>query len=93
MAKGHEDTACYRYPVLLSQAEVGGDPGDPVVDADRALPRRRERTRRASPSGLVATSTHDTKRSEDVRARLAVLSERPSEFETARALRRWARTA
>lgn len=82
MAKGHEDTALYRYPALLAQAEVGGDPGD---DCAGAL--ARFHTRAAAHRGLVTTSTHDTKRSEDVRARLAVVSERAEEFEAG--LRRW----
>jgi malto-oligosyltrehalose synthase len=87
MAKGHEDTACYRYPALLAQAEVGGDPGDPVLDAvvrthDRARARLAD-----GRLGMTATSTHDTKRSEDVRARLAALSERADAFELA--LGRW----
>jgi malto-oligosyltrehalose synthase len=83
-AKGHEDTACYRYPALLAQAEVGGDPGDDATGALALLHRRAARHR-----GLVATTTHDTKRGEDVRARLAVLSELPGEFE--RGLARWRR--
>ena len=87
MAKGHEDTACYRYPALLAQAEVGGDPGDPVDDA---LARAHERGRARLTDGrlgMTATSTHDTKRSEDVRARMAALSEHADEFESA--LARW----
>jgi (1->4)-alpha-D-glucan 1-alpha-D-glucosylmutase len=93
MAKGHEDTACYRYPVLLAQSEVGGDPGDPALGAvDRFTRRVLERYARGE-RGLNTTSTHDTKRSEDVRARLAVLSERPAEFETALSLWRRDRVA
>jgi (1->4)-alpha-D-glucan 1-alpha-D-glucosylmutase len=83
MAKGHEDTACYRYPVLLAQSEVGGNPGDPVVDAVEDFHGRVAQRHARGERGLNASSTHDTKRSEDVRARLVVLSERPSEFETA----------
>ncbi len=83
MAKGHEDTACYRYPVLLAQSEVGGDPGDPATDAIARFHRRVGERWSHGRRGLVATSTHDTKRSEDVRARLAVLSERPAAFEAA----------
>ena len=87
MAKGHEDTACYRYPALLAQAEVGGDPGDDARDAvGRAHTRARARLADGR-LGMTATSTHDTKRSEDVRARLAVLSEHPDAF--ASALARW----
>jgi len=79
MAKGVEDTAFYRSHVLVARNEVGGDPGAPVSDGK--LPRARPR------GSLNATSTHDTKRSEDVRARLAVLSEIPDEWEGA--LKRW----
>lgn len=82
MAKGHEDTACYRYPALLAQNEVGGNPGS---DVRSAVPRFHDLAH--GYSGLVATSTHDSKRSEDVRARLCVLSERSEEF--ARGLARW----
>ncbi len=82
MAKGHEDTACYRYPALLAQNEVGGDPGAGARDAV-------DRFHAMAPGfrGLIGTSTHDSKRSEDVRARLCVLSERPQAF--ASALTRW----
>ncbi len=82
MAKGHEDTACYRYPALLAQNEVGGDPGADVRDAVT-----RFHTLASTYRGLIGTSTHDTKRSEDVRARLCVLSERADVFE--RGLARW----
>jgi (1->4)-alpha-D-glucan 1-alpha-D-glucosylmutase len=82
MAKGHEDTACYRYPALLAQNEVGGDPG---ADTHDAVTRFHGLAR--SYRGLVGTSTHDTKRSEDVRARLCVLSERVEAFE--QGLARW----
>jgi (1->4)-alpha-D-glucan 1-alpha-D-glucosylmutase len=82
MAKGHEDTACYRYPALLAQNEVGGDPGADARDAVRHFHDVARVNR-----GLVATSTHDTKRSEDVRARLCVLSERAEAFEDG--LARW----
>jgi (1->4)-alpha-D-glucan 1-alpha-D-glucosylmutase len=82
MAKGREDTACYRYPALLAQNEVGADPG---ADERDAVPRFHRLAQ--SYSGLIATSTHDSKRSEDVRARLCVLSERSGEFEAG--LGRW----
>jgi (1->4)-alpha-D-glucan 1-alpha-D-glucosylmutase len=82
MAKGHEDTACYRYPALLAQNEVGGDPGADVHDAASQFHALAGRHR-----GLVGTSTHDSKRSEDVRARMCVLSERSAEFEAG--LARW----
>ncbi len=76
MAKGHEDTACYRFPALLAQNEVGGDPG---ADARDAVTRFHALA--TVHRGLVGTSTHDTKRSEDVRARLCVLTERAEAFE------------
>jgi (1->4)-alpha-D-glucan 1-alpha-D-glucosylmutase len=70
MAKGVEDTAFYRYARLLALNEVGGDPGRfslSVADFHRANAER-------PPRNLLATTTHDTKRSGDVRARLAALS-------------------
>ncbi|MEV7611643.1 alpha-amylase family glycosyl hydrolase [Streptomyces sp. NPDC089799] len=75
-AKSLEDRAFYRYAPLLSACEVGGDPGDPAVSAQEfhAYCGRLERDWPASGTVL---STHDTKRSADVRARIAVLSERP----------------
>jgi (1->4)-alpha-D-glucan 1-alpha-D-glucosylmutase len=80
VAKGVEDTALYVYYPLLSLNEVGGNPEPSAV-----LPREaffnfiRER-QRLWPNSLNATSTHDTKLSEDVRARLNVLSEIPDEW-------------
>jgi len=74
MAKGYEDTALYVYNRLLSLNEVGGDPTQFGASAE-ALHRFQENRQRLWPLGLSATSTHDTKRSEDVRARLDVLSE------------------
>ncbi len=88
MAKGVEDTASYRSVALLARSEVGAHPGSAPggVAAFHAL----NRARLARwPGSLSATSTHDTKRSEDVRARLAVLAEVPDRWE--RALRRWRR--
>jgi (1->4)-alpha-D-glucan 1-alpha-D-glucosylmutase len=85
-AKGIEDTAFYRYVPLASLNEVGGSPdrfGTPV----KRFHRRCQERRSSWPHGLSASSTHDTKRSEDVRARLNVLSEIPVEWE--RAIRRW----
>src|SRR5205085_4261183 len=79
MAKGMEDTAFYTYNRFLSLNEVGGDPrrfGVSVAAFHEA------NVARASdwPHALLATSTHDSKRSEDVRARLDVLSELPAEW-------------
>jgi (1->4)-alpha-D-glucan 1-alpha-D-glucosylmutase len=81
MAKGHEDTALYRDAVLVSRNDVGGDPGrHPDGALDRFQRHNVERSR-DWPRTMVTTSTHDTKRSEDVRARIAVLSELAGEFE------------
>lgn len=80
MAKGLEDTALYRYHRLTALNEVGGDPGcfGTTVPRfhDACVTAQRER-----PLALLASSTHDTKRSEDVRARLALLSEIPAEWD------------
>jgi (1->4)-alpha-D-glucan 1-alpha-D-glucosylmutase len=86
MAKGLEDTAFYVYNRLMSLNEVGGDPGRfgvhvPVLHS--FLQDRQENC----PYALSASSTHDTKRSEGVRARLNVLSEMPREWQ--KALGRW----
>jgi (1->4)-alpha-D-glucan 1-alpha-D-glucosylmutase len=73
MAKGVEDTALYRYVRLVALNEVGGDPGRfglPVEEFHRANTKRAERF----PLHLLATTTHDTKRSGDVRARIAALA-------------------
>jgi (1->4)-alpha-D-glucan 1-alpha-D-glucosylmutase len=79
MAKAVEDTAFYRYMPLLALNEVGGDPGNPGTQAEE-FHSWCARTQSSHPFGLLATSTHDTKRSEDVRARLSVLSEVPEEW-------------
>ena len=76
MAKGMEDTACYVYNRFISVNEVGGSPkqfGIPVDEFHEGNQKRLEHW----PYSMLATSTHDTKRSEDVRARLNVLSEMP----------------
>lgn len=77
MAKAVEDTVFYRFNRLLALNEVGAEPsrfGISVADFHAAL-----RQRRADwPHALSATSTHDTKRGEDTRARIAVLSEMPT---------------
>lgn len=84
-AKGVEDTALYLYNRLVSLNEVGGEP-----DRFGVTPEQLHRWMAARPRhGLSATSTHDTKRSEDVRARISVLSEIPAEWKAATA--RWAR--
>jgi (1->4)-alpha-D-glucan 1-alpha-D-glucosylmutase len=86
MAKGFEDTALYTYNRLISLNEVGGDPSSSGIPTDEF--HRRNLTRAARwPHTLNATSTHDTKRSEDVRARIDVLSEIPEEWE--RHLTQW----
>jgi len=85
-AKGIEDTALYLYNRLVSLNEVGGDPTvfglEPSAVHDWMIERRRR-----WPSALSATSTHDTKRGEDARARLDVLSEIPGAWKTA--IARW----
>ncbi len=88
MAKGLEDTAFYRYCPLLSLNEVGGSPdkfGVALTDFHAKNLSRRQSWRNA----MLASSTHDTKRSEDVRARINVLSEIPAEWY--RAVRAWQR--
>jgi (1->4)-alpha-D-glucan 1-alpha-D-glucosylmutase len=86
MAKGVEDTALYRWLALISLNEVGGDPrrfGVSPEDFHATCARQQRR----HPGTMLALSTHDTKRSEDVRARLALLSELPDRWSTA--VRRW----
>ena len=73
-AKAVEDTACYRYGRLLSRNEVGSDPGEFAISVEQFHAANLERARRF-PHAMLATATHDHKRGEDVRARLAVLSE------------------
>jgi (1->4)-alpha-D-glucan 1-alpha-D-glucosylmutase len=88
MAKGMEDTAFYRYHRLISLNEVGGDPrrfGVSPAAFHRSNAERRERW----PHDMVAGSTHDTKRGEDARARINVLSEHPREW--AREVAAWMR--
>lgn len=79
-AKGVEDTAYYRYTRFVALNEVGGDPagfGHGLDEFHTAQQRRQQR----APSSMTTLSTHDTKRGEDVRARLAVLAEVPDEWE------------
>ncbi|PRY70052.1 maltooligosyl trehalose synthase [Glaciihabitans tibetensis] len=81
MAKGVEDTAFYRYNRLSSLTEVGADPAEFSIDA--AEFHRRQVVRQASfPASLTTLSTHDTKRGEDTRARINVLSEVPELWDT-----------
>jgi (1->4)-alpha-D-glucan 1-alpha-D-glucosylmutase len=85
-AKGVEDTAFYQYHRLVALNEVGGDPAD--FGATVETFHRQNAARLAEfPHSLLATSTHDTKRSEEVRVRIAALSEIPREW--MQALRRW----
>lgn len=79
MAKGVEDTAFYRYTRLGALTEVGGDPGVFALDV-AGFHRAQERRQSAWPTAMTTLSTHDTKRSEDVRARLSVLSELPERW-------------
>jgi (1->4)-alpha-D-glucan 1-alpha-D-glucosylmutase len=79
MAKGVEDTTFYRWTRLGTLTEVGGDPTETSVDVDGF--HAASAHRQASwPSAMTALSTHDTKRSEDVRARLSVLAEMPDRW-------------
>ncbi|WP_224365685.1 malto-oligosyltrehalose synthase [Hyalangium versicolor] len=79
MAKGLEDTSFYIYNRLVSLNEVGGEPEHFGTRAVSFHQRNRERAEHW-PASLLTTSTHDTKRSEDVRARLNVLTELPQEW-------------
>ena len=88
MAKGVEDTALYNYNCLISLNDVGGEPEVEAapVEAFHAFNQERMST---WPHTINATSTHDTKRSEDVRARINVLSEMPEVWQDH--LRQWTR--
>jgi len=90
MAKGVEDTAFYRYTRFTARNEVGNDPAKFGVNLDEFHDNTEERQRRW-PASMTSLSTHDTKRSEDVRARLAVLSELPGDW--TEVVRRWVRVA
>ena len=91
-AKGMEDTAFYRYNRLVSLNEVGDDPrhfGTTVEEFHRANRRRAQ----CWPASMLSTSTHDSKRSEDVRLRINVLSEIPALWRLSlRHWRKWNRT-
>lgn len=85
-AKGLEDTAFYIYNRLAALNEVGGEPqhfgGTPELFHKQNAARRSD-----FPHAMLATSTHDTKRAEDTRARMAALSELPSQWR--RSIQRW----
>nr|WP_245851304.1 malto-oligosyltrehalose synthase [Brachybacterium vulturis] len=78
-AKGLEDTAFYRYSRFVAVNEVGSDPDRIGVDPDELHDHAASMVR-TRPDAMTTLSTHDTKRSEDVRARLAVLTEQPLEW-------------
>jgi (1->4)-alpha-D-glucan 1-alpha-D-glucosylmutase len=84
MAKGVEDTAFYRYHRLTALNEVGGDP-DVFGISTEEFHRRSADTQARWPLTMTTLSTHDTKRAEDVRARLALLSEDPAGWAAASA--------
>ena len=81
VAKGMEDTALYVYHPLVSLNEVGGTPEPRDVSSREEFFRSLELRRQSWPHTLNATTTHDTKRSEDVRARVNVLSEMPEAWQ------------
>ncbi|MDE1896218.1 MAG: malto-oligosyltrehalose synthase [Rhodospirillales bacterium] len=87
-AKSVEDTAFYRYGRLLSRNEVGSSPGQFAL-SPAGFHNLMAARRRSFPGALLATATHDHKRGEDTRLRLAVLSEIPDEWE--RMVTRWTR--
>jgi len=86
MAKGLEDTVFYIYNRLTALNEVGGEPQQFGSSVERFHERNMDRQRNW-PATLLATSTHDTKRSEDVRARIVAISEIPELWR--RSLQRW----
>ena len=87
MAKGVEDTAFYRYHRLVSINEVGGDPATFGVSPEE-FHKYCKRTQADWPKTMLTLTTHDTKRSEDVRARLSLLSEIPEQWFDA--VKQWA---
>ncbi len=88
MAKGLEDTFFYVYNRLVPLNEVGGNPEKFGTALDAFHGQNIERSK-SWPHGMIATSTHDTKRGEDVRARLNILSEIPTEWN--HHINRWSR--
>ena len=79
MAKGLEDTACYVYSRFISVNEVGGSPAQFGISIEEFHHGNQERAKNW-PNSMLSTSTHDSKRGEDVRARLNVLSEMPKQW-------------
>ena len=79
MAKGAEDTACYCFNRLIALNLVGGDPSQFGMSPE-AFHQRCEQARSRWPHSMLTTSTHDTKRSEDVRMRICLLSEIPHQW-------------
>src|SRR5437764_5172008 len=88
MAKGVEDTTFYPYDRLPALNEVGGRPGRFGVSPEE-FHAGNDHAARHWPGTMLATSTHDTKRAEDTRARIALLSEIPTRF--AGAVAEWSR--
>lgn len=89
MAKGFEDTIFYIYNRLLSLNEVGGSP-DKFGIAMKEFHGFNQKRAHFWPHSMNATSTHDTKRGEDVRARINILSEVPKEWENS--IKKWSRS-
>ncbi|GAB1693161.1 malto-oligosyltrehalose synthase [Krasilnikovia sp. M28-CT-15] len=89
-AKGVEDTAFYRWTRFTARNEVGTDPTKFGLTVDEFHDAAQER-QQTWPTGMTTLSTHDTKRGEDVRARLAVLAELPGDW--TEVIRRWVRIA
>ena len=87
-AKSVEDTSFYRYGRLISRNEVGSEPSQFALTPTAFHAAMRDR-RKGFPLAMLATATHDHKRGEDTRARLAAISEIPEEWEAA--LTRWTR--
>lgn len=88
MAKGVEDTVFYRYFCLLSLNEVGGEPARFGLSVKAFHTVQQDRSKHW-PHAMIATATHDTKRGEDARARISVLSEIPREW--GQSVTRWAK--
>ena len=86
MAKGVEDTAIYRHLAVAAADEVGGNPASPAITPTE-LHVANARRGAQWPGAMLALTTHDTKRSEDVRARLSLLTEIPEQWSAT--VRRW----